>query len=262
MCFSSKALIAAVVTAIAMPPPVALSAPVKVRYEEGSEHGFLALRTLDGKLLASGDLVQTLVHGRLIARLVYRFKDGSIDDEHAVFKQDGNFHLLSDHLVQTGPSFPRATDLTIDVPAQTVTVRTTVGGKLTVTSSHMSLPDDLANGIILMLIKNLPTHARGTEVSYLAATPNPTIVRLSITGDGTDGFTSAGLRNTAQRFRVHVEIGGLKGILAAVLGRKPEDSFVWISGKEVPAFIKAEGPLYVGGPTLRTELIGPVWSSR
>jgi hypothetical protein len=259
MCFRSAALIAAVSTAFALMRPVAFSAPVKVRYQEGSEHGFLALRTLEGKLLASGDLVQTVVNGKLMARLVYRFKDGSIDDEQAVFQQDGTFHLLHDHLVQSGPSFPRATDLTIDMPTQTVTVRTTVGGKPEVNTSHMSLPDDLANGIILMLIKNLPARNLDTEVSYLATTPTPTVVHLAITGAGTDSFTSAGLRNTAQRFRVHVEIGGFKGVFASLLGKRPADSFVWVSGKTVPAFIKAETPLYVGGPILRTEMIGPVW---
>jgi hypothetical protein len=32
--------------------------PVRVRYTEGSIHGFLALRTMQGKLMAEGDLIQ------------------------------------------------------------------------------------------------------------------------------------------------------------------------------------------------------------
>jgi hypothetical protein len=37
--------------------------PIRVRYPEGTTHGFLALRTLEGKLLASGELTEVL-HGK------------------------------------------------------------------------------------------------------------------------------------------------------------------------------------------------------
>src|ERR1700760_171454 len=124
----------------------AIAEPVKVRFQEGSAHAFLALRTLDGKLLASGDLVQRLSGGRLTSHLVYHFKDGSIDDESAVFTQDGTFHLLRDHRVQKGPSFPRPTDIWMDLKTETVTVRSVENGKEKVDTRHMDLPDDLANG--------------------------------------------------------------------------------------------------------------------
>jgi hypothetical protein len=101
----------------------ASAAPVKVRYQEGSIHGYLALRSLDGKLLASGDLIQTVSGGKLTSRLVYRFRDGSIDEETAVFTQAGCFRLLRDHLVQKGPSFPEPTDVTIEAKTGEVTVR-------------------------------------------------------------------------------------------------------------------------------------------
>jgi hypothetical protein len=62
-------------------------------------HGFLVLRTLQGKDVADGDLGQ-VVHGdRVSRRLVFHFKDGSIQDESVVFSQRGTFRLLSDRLV-------------------------------------------------------------------------------------------------------------------------------------------------------------------
>jgi hypothetical protein len=80
--------------------------PVPVRYAEGVTHGFLVLRTLQGKDVADGDLSQ-VVHGdRVSRRLVFHFKDGSIQDESVVFSQRGTFRLLSDHLIQKGPAFP------------------------------------------------------------------------------------------------------------------------------------------------------------
>ena len=236
-----------------------LAEPIKVRFPEGSVHGFLALRSLDGKLLASGDLVQSSRGGQLTSRLVYRFKDGSLDDETAVFTQNGHFRLVRDHHVQKGPSFPKPTDLAIEAKTGEVTVRYLEDGKPKVDVSHMDLPDDLSNGILLVLVKNLPAQDPGTKLSYLAATPKPRIVHLSIKEDGTDNFGSAGLRNTAQRYRIHIDIGGFAGLVAPMLGKEPSDAVAWVSGNQVPAFVKSENPLYLGGPLLRTELIGPVW---
>ena len=56
-----------------------------------------------------------------------------------------------------------------------------------------------------------------------------------------------------------MEIGGLAGVIAPMIGKEPPDTHVWISGGQVPAFIRSEEPLYFGGPILRTELVSPVW---
>ena len=79
---------------------------IAVRYREGTGHGFLALRTLEGKILAAGDLTQTVRKNEVVSRLVFRFRDGSIDDDTATFSQERDFRLISDHHVQKGPSFP------------------------------------------------------------------------------------------------------------------------------------------------------------
>ena len=79
----------------------ALSAePVVVRHVEGLVHGFLSLRSPDGKLLANGDLIQGARGNRVTSRLVFHFTDGSLSDETAVFTQRGHFSLVSDHLVR------------------------------------------------------------------------------------------------------------------------------------------------------------------
>jgi hypothetical protein len=55
--------------------------PVAVRHKEGLVHGFLVLRSVDGKLLASGDLIQTAVGDRITSELIFHFKDGSSRSE-------------------------------------------------------------------------------------------------------------------------------------------------------------------------------------
>src|SRR6185436_10521152 len=48
------------------------AAPVAVRYSEGLVHGFLALRTLDGRTIAEGDLSQRARGEQVTARIVFR----------------------------------------------------------------------------------------------------------------------------------------------------------------------------------------------
>lgn len=242
--------------------PVILTAElVAVRNTEGVVHGFLALRTLEGKTLEDGDLIQFARGDRVTSRLVFHFKDGSLHDETAVFSQRQNFQLVSDHLIQKGRSFPQPIEVSIDATGR-VTVRShDKEGKEKVEEERMELPADVANGLVLTLLKNLPRDAPQTTVSMVAATPTPRLVKLVISPAGEDPFWIAGSARKATRYVVRIEIGGLAGLLAPLLGKKPPDTFVWILGGEAPAFVKSEGPLYFGGPIWRIELTSPVWDT-
>ncbi|HET9480982.1 MAG TPA: hypothetical protein VFP98_04430 [Candidatus Polarisedimenticolia bacterium] len=64
-----------------------VAAPVPVRFVEGSIHGFLSLRSIDGKLMAEGDLLQVVRGEESEKRMIFRFKDGSLLEESVVFTQ-------------------------------------------------------------------------------------------------------------------------------------------------------------------------------
>ena len=98
------------------------ASPVAVRYKEGSLHGFLVLSTLDGNPIAEGDATQVPQGNRITSHVIFRFKDGSRQEETAVFSQRGSFRLISYHLVQKGPAFPHATEITIASSTGQVTV--------------------------------------------------------------------------------------------------------------------------------------------
>jgi hypothetical protein len=231
---------------------------VTVRHTEGVTHGFLALRTLDGSLLADGDLIETLSGADVTSRLVFKFKDGSLYDETTVFSQRGHFQFVSDHLVQRGPSFPHEIDLTIRTP-RTVRVRYSEDGKPKEDAGDFALPDDVANGVILALLKNVDPKAPPQSFSYVAATPKPRLVKLALTVAGNERFTTGAESRTAVHYVLKVDLGGLTGLLAGLFGKQPPDSHVWILADEVPAFVKSEQPLYTGGPVWRIELVSPVW---
>jgi hypothetical protein len=232
--------------------------PVRVRHPEGIVHGFLALRTLDGVSIADGDLIQNARGDRVTSRLVFHFKDGSLNDETAVYSQRGEFRLISDHLIQKGPTFPQPLDMTID--AGTVTVRyTNDHGEQKVESEHLTLPPDVANGLILTVLKNVRPDAPPKTLSFVAATPKPRLVKLQISNAGAERFSTGSAGRSATHYVLKVDIGGVSGLLAPLLGKQPPDAHVWILNGEAPAFVKSEQALYLGGPVWRIELVSPRW---
>jgi hypothetical protein len=58
---------------------------VSVRYKEGTSHGFVVVRSVDRKLLASGDAIQTVTSDRVTSQLTLHFRDGSLHEETTEF---------------------------------------------------------------------------------------------------------------------------------------------------------------------------------
>ena len=248
-----------ILTAIFSVVPVS-AAPVAVRYKEGLLHGFLVLSTLDGTPLAEGDLTQVPHGNQITARLIFRFKDGSRQEENAVFSQRRFFRLVSYHLVQKGPAFPHPTEVTIATSSGQVTViYTDDDGKEKTASERMKLPPDLANGIVLVLLKNLVPNPPPLEVSMVVPTPKPRLVKLAISSPGKDPFSLAGAARESQHFVIKIQIGGIAGLVAPLLGKQPPDSNLWVEGGESPTFVKSETIAYLGGPMWRVELVAPVF---
>jgi hypothetical protein len=244
--------------AILLPKPLPAE-PVPVRHTEGLVHGFLVLRTSNGDSLATGHLTQVANGDRVTADLVFRFKDGSIHEEKTVFSQRGTFRLLTHHLVQKGRAFKRPTDMTLNTSTGQVIVRYVDNGKEKTVTDQLKLPVDVANGIISTLLKNIDPKAAKTVISMVASTPKPRLVKLAISPEGDDSFSVGGSVLKATRYVIKVEIGGISGIVAPIVGKQPPDTHVWRLGAKAPAFLKSEGPLYDDGPIWRIELASPVW---
>ena len=247
----------------AIQPPTASAEQIPVRHAEGLVHGFLVLRSAEtNEVLAEGELLQTSAGDRVTSELVFHFKDGSLHDETAVFTERGKFRLISDHLVQKGPSFKRQMEMTVDAGSGQVDVHyTEEDGKEKTTSEKMKLPPDVANGFIFTLLKNADPKTT-TNLAMVVATPKPRLVKLIITPMGEEPFSVVGGEKKATNFDIKIEIGGLAGWLAPLLGKEPPDIHVWVLTGKVPAFIKSEGPLYANGPIWRIELSSPVYSKK
>jgi hypothetical protein len=243
-----------------LPGALASAAPIQVRYKEGVVHGFLLLSSEDGAPLADGDWFQ-IAHGdRVTSRLVYHFKDGSLQDETTIFSQRITFRLLSYHLVQKGPAFPHPSDLAIDASTGQVTVHYTDNdGKEKEATEKMKLPPDLANGLVITLMKNVAADAQQVELSMVVAAPKPRLVKLAISAQGEDPFSLNSSSRKAKHYVLKVELGGVAGVVAPLVGKQPADSHLWILEGEAPTFVKSLVLSYMGGPMWRTELVAPTW---
>lgn len=230
-----------------------------MRHLEGTVHGFLALRSPEGRVLAVGDLFQVVRGDRVTSRLLFRFKEGSVDDETAVFSQRGNFQLITDRHIQKGPSFPQPMDLSIDVRSGTVTARSTGKVGKEITTEHMDLPPDLVNGLVLSIVKNILPETPETKVSMVVATPKPRLVKVAISPNGEEPFSLVGSHRKAMRFTLKIELGGVSGVIAPLIGKAPPEIQIWISGGIAPAFVREEGSLYQGGPVWTIQLTSPAW---
>ena len=232
---------------------------LSVRQPLGSAHGFLTLRDQAGAILAAGDLTLVPSGDRITLRIVFHFRDGSLNDETTIFSQKKVFRLISDRLVQTGRSFPHPCDISIDVPSQQAIIRDLSKANEAPRVEHMNLPPDLANGIIFFLIMNLPSDAPKVGFPYLAPSLKPRMVKLAVTADGKEPFKLSGLRYQALKYDVKVDIGGVAGAVAPVVGKQPPDSYVWVTEGSAPAIVRIDTPLYEDGPVWSIRLASPVW---
>jgi hypothetical protein len=221
---------------------------------QGSAHAFLEIRTIGGVRIAIGDYEQTVHGGTVTSRVVFRFHDGSIDDDTTVFTQNTTFCLISDHHIQHGPSFPHPIDVFIDAKKGQVISRMP-DGKSEV--EHLDLPADLANGLPPNLLLNIPPTIPETSMSFVAPTTKPRLIHISVKPAGELHFTVGGTPRKATDFVLHVELGGIAGVVAPIIGKQPKDFHIFIMQGRMPAFIREEGQFYEGGPIWRVEPISP-----
>ena len=162
--------------------------------------------------------------------------------------------------MQKGRAFKRPTDVSLNASTGQVTVHYTDNdGKEKTITDRLKLPADLANGLVTTLLSDVDPKAPRTTLSMLVATPKPRLVKLEISPIGEDSFSIGGSPAVAMRYAIKVDIGGISGVIAPIIGKQPPDIHVWMIGGKAPGVLKSEGPLYEGGPVWRIELATPIW---
>src|SRR5262244_478057 len=160
----------------------AFADPVAVKFTEGVTHAFPVLRSIGGEKLAQGEMVQIPRGDRVENRLTFRFRDGSFYDERVVFSQRDTFTLMSYQIVQKGPAFPETIDAKVDRESGTYEVRYKGDEDAAeeILKGKIDLPNDVYNGLLGTLMKNLPA-GTATTVQIIAFTPKPRLVKMLLT---------------------------------------------------------------------------------
>jgi hypothetical protein len=254
--------LAFVLTAFAIAFSSASAEPVPASYKQGSLHGFLLLKSQNGKVIAAGDETNVVKGDEVRSELIFHFFDGSIDDEVVRFHQGAVFQLMSDHHIQKGPSFPRPLDITVDVEKGEATWQEMKDGRCETQTEHMDLPADLINGMMQLAVENFPSGASEWKTSYLAVDPKPRVVQFSFKPDGEDWMRVGGVSRKVIRYKLHVDIGGIAGVIAPIIGKQPADIELWVLDGDAPVLLKVETPLYPQGPIETMVLTSPTWPSR
>jgi hypothetical protein len=255
-----RRLAAPVVLLALLAPPGAAADPVRVRFPEGTTHGFLVLKSLQGQTLAQGELVALPKGDRMESRLTWRFRDGSLQDEWVTYLQKPALRLLSYKQIQRGPSFPEDVEVAFTREPSRYEVKQREKGKTQTEelSGTLELPDDVYNGMTATVLNNL---AKGEVATghVLAFTPKPRLVKSTMRAAGEDPIVIGDARRTATRYLVDLEVGGVAGVFAKVAGKEPPDLKFWVLAGSAPTFVKFEGPFFVQGPVWRIELSSPRW---
>ena len=238
-------------------PALVHAEAVPARLKQGAGHIFLLVLDENGKTLAAGESIQTVEDYTVTTRTIFRFRDGSIDDETTVFEQRLNLRVLTDDRLQKGPAFPHPRETRIEAVNGQVTVRDLESGK---TDTHtLKIPVDLANGIVTQVLQNIPQDTAEAKVSYLLPTSKPRLASLVISRAGEDSYTLAGERQTAKKLQLKVDLGGLAGLIAPLIGKEPKPAHAWMAGGQVPMFIRIRTQFYEGAPLWTIQQTAPAW---
>lgn len=229
---------------------------IAVRYSEGTVHGFLQLRNEHDSLIAEGDLLQVPGDSTIESRMVLRFADKSFLEETTTFSQHQRFRLVAYHLVERGPAFDTEIDATLSREGR-YKVTSRQDGKVASDSGHLDLSADVSNGLPVVLAKNLRKGDTAT-VHLVAFTPKPRLIGLRIAFAGMDTVMVGAHPEPTAHFILSPQLGAFTAFFAKLLGKMPPDSHVWIVQDQVPAFVRFEGPLYMG-PVWRLSLATPTW---
>lgn len=231
--------------------------PISVRHIQRPMHRFMVARSAAGQIIARGEFSQVVQGDEVTMRMIYRFVDGSVDDETTTYTQQSTFRLVRNHHLQKGPFFARPVDFAVEAATGIATSRTEdKNGRIHVESHHIDLPDDLANGFVGTLLLNVPQNTPPFRVSMLAPVGEGRLIRLLISPEGEKPFQATGQTVRGTVFRIHPELGGIVGLIAQMIGLQPKDVMVWVQEGEEPAVVRIVGQLGGYGPVISSELEG------
>lgn len=132
-------------------------------------------------------------------------------------------------------------------------------GKEEVKASHVQLPNDLANGMVPLVVENMSPGDSSKTISMVVAAPNPLVAKLVISKIGEDNYSLVGTARKAIHYEIKIELGGVVGFVAPLIGKAPPNIEIWTVPGQPPTFVREQGPIYPDGPVMTIQLASPAW---
>ena len=244
-------------TLLAASATVAAADPIPVRHTQGAVHGFLVIRSQAGATLGYGEFIQDAEGDRVTAHLTYRFRDGSLDDETFVYTQHNTFRLVSDHHIQRGPFFPKPSELTVAADGTVTTITPGKDGQPKTETQHIDLPNDLSNGMIGTLLANLDPSGPALKLGLVVPFQGKArLIHLDITPGAQASFHIVGSPRKATIYLMKLDLGGVVGVIAPIVGKQPPPIIAWILEGDAPLFVREIGQLAEDAPIVSIEFAG------
>jgi hypothetical protein len=109
-----------------------------------------------------------------------------------------------------------------------------------------------------LVLKSMRPGAEAT-VHMLAFMPEPQVLELHLSLEGSDQFVVGSTAEKANRFLIEPRVPGVKGVLASLVGKQPSPIRMWLTPDPAPGMLKVEGALYRDGPIWRITPAVPRW---
>ena len=169
-------------------------------------------------------------------------------DERTTYSQRGVFRLEAYHLTQSGPSFPGA-DVAFDRKSWPLPGEDAREGRRARGDGERRVRDAAGSRQRPDAPLAQEHAARGTGHRPAGGVhAEAALSRMELHQEGEDRIVFAGDPKQAARHLVDLEIGGVTGVVASVIGKNPPDLRYWLALGDIPAFVRFQGAMFLERP--------------
>ncbi len=83
---------------------------------------------------------------------------------------------------------------------------------------------------------------------------------MALSQEGTGSVRLGGATVPVTQYLAKLDVGGVAGIFASLIGKDPPDLRYWLVPGDVPVLVRFEGSMYLNGPTWRIQQATVEWS--
>ena len=235
------------------------AAAIELTEPEGAAHGYPGLCDRNGKKLADGEFRQWVQDGKLHVVIIYKFPDGQLYEEKALFRQHPELiqeqwswrelkggrpqrEFAADFVTRIGSAHIRKENETKDV-SKNIDVelgRTFAGFGFTIALGN--LRKRLLDG-------------EQVELKAVGFSPFPTlkpqVVTVKVSHGGLDRMKMSGRFLKGNQFIIHPEISPIARLFVRV-----PDTKIWLTNPIPAGFLRWEGPIILPtDPMIRVDLV-------